>query len=776
MDSKQAEEFGSFRFPRNKDWLNLDVLYVADQPEKEAFKAKNLKAGKFCKSFLQICHQTKLKFRNRWLAIHGTEPPPFKEGFAFVSPTWLGAKPKHDDLIREGQELIQLIVQRYNPKVIVALGKNASKILGVDRPTKKARARLFSIHLLGQSFKLLPTYGFSDLNRSKFRYETHVRLDLMRAYKEVHTGNADPDVLKSETALHRHYRTLEQVRAFHQWFKASGIKKISIDFETTGLKYFSPDERIIMACFGFGNKMAATVLLDHRLHPEPENLPEIWEIIKEILEDPTVLKVNHNIKFDYQMAAKKGINMSPIIWCTQCAEHLLYEEKEDAYNLDAMTSEYYPQFENYKKMVDPIGKEAGRVEDKIKQLAGLYKREIASWSSQKDTWAEKTARDFDEACYAEELEMYNRDRVRLQHNVSEWQLQVEIWQKSDKKARGKKPVKPKMTRKKPVKPKFEFKKPKKPEELKELEGQLARLRTARKEQTFEDIDLDVLEFYGGLDGDITLRIQESQETIMYQENEWYIENLTNFYLQYQNIPLPQGYARPDPSTIGTPEYRAAIQAILRKVYPSTLQLMAETVRFMPETIGDMEFRGAHIDQDRLKEIDRDMLKLSIEAEETLKKHAQRSDLNVNSDDEMRALLNVYQFEKILKDKNLPTNYTEKTGKLSLAAEYLEQWEETFRELNNPCGEIFRALLNHRKAHRCRETYLGNYVKLSAVDGKIHTSFFIFGTSGARLSSGDPNLQNVPKKSNMLGYNLKDLFIPTCIEGDTHVNRTDTTNH
>jgi DNA polymerase I-like protein with 3'-5' exonuclease and polymerase domains len=67
------------------------------------------------------------------------------------------------------------------------------------------------------------------------------------------------------------------------------------------------------------------------------------------------------------------------------------------------------------------------------------------------------------------------------------------------------------------------------------------------------------------------------------------------------------------------------------------------------------------------------------------------------------------------------------------------------------------LLNHRELSKLYSTYiLGIYEKLST-DAVIHTSFLLHGTVTGRLSSREPNLQNIPRSTT--STDIKKMFIP-----------------
>jgi len=73
--------------------------------------------------------------------------------------------------------------------------------------------------------------------------------------------------------------------------------------------------------------------------------------------------------------------------------------------------------------------------------------------------------------------------------------------------------------------------------------------------------------------------------------------------------------------------------------------------------------------------------------------------------------------------------------------------------------IIPFLLEYREVHKLYSTYIEPLLKLSREDeyGRIHTSFVQTGTATGRLSSKNPNLQNIPARSD-LGLRIREAFI------------------
>ncbi|MFR4560948.1 MAG: DNA polymerase I, partial [Flavonifractor plautii] len=108
-----------------------------------------------------------------------------------------------------------------------------------------------------------------------------------------------------------------------------------------------------------------------------------------------------------------------------------------------------------------------------------------------------------------------------------------------------------------------------------------------------------------------------------------------------------------------------------------------------------------------------------------------------------------QFGRILFDKlGLPPVKKTKTG-YSTNADVLEKLRD-----KHP---IVEAVLDYRQLAKLKSTYVDGLTKVIAADGRIHTSFQNTVTATGRLSSTEPNLQNIPVRTE-LGAELRKMFV------------------
>ncbi len=117
------------------------------------------------------------------------------------------------------------------------------------------------------------------------------------------------------------------------------------------------------------------------------------------------------------------------------------------------------------------------------------------------------------------------------------------------------------------------------------------------------------------------------------------------------------------------------------------------------------------------------------------------EFNINSPKQLGKIL----FEKL----DLPVIKKTKTG-YSTNAEVLEALRDKH--------EIIEEILNYRQITKLQSTYIIGLMDVIDVDQKIHTSFNQTITTTGRLSSTEPNLQNIPIKY-PLGREIRKVFIP-----------------
>ncbi len=159
-------------------------------------------------------------------------------------------------------------------------------------------------------------------------------------------------------------------------------------------------------------------------------------------------------------------------------------------------------------------------------------------------------------------------------------------------------------------------------------------------------------------------------------------------------------------------------------------------------LAQMETAGFRVDIDGLKNYSELLGKLEHEAQERIYSFA-GEEFNVNSPKQLSEVL----FEKL----GIPApGKKTKTGGYSTNAEVLEKLR--------PYHPIIEEILEYRKVAKLKSTYADGLVKAADEDGRVRTNFKQTGTATGRLSSTEPNLQNIPIRTE-LGRELRRYFLP-----------------
>ena len=154
----------------------------------------------------------------------------------------------------------------------------------------------------------------------------------------------------------------------------------------------------------------------------------------------------------------------------------------------------------------------------------------------------------------------------------------------------------------------------------------------------------------------------------------------------------------------------------------------------------MEKEGFNIDHNMLKDL---QIKFREEIDRTQKEiyELAEEEFNINSPKQLGKIL----FEKM----DLPVIKKTKTG-YSTNAEVLEKLSDKH--------EIIPKIIYYRQITKLNSTYVEGLQNVIDEDGKIHSSFNQLVTTTGRLSSTEPNLQNIPIKYEM-GREIRKVFIP-----------------
>ncbi|HVR31350.1 MAG TPA: DNA polymerase I [Acidimicrobiia bacterium] len=172
-----------------------------------------------------------------------------------------------------------------------------------------------------------------------------------------------------------------------------------------------------------------------------------------------------------------------------------------------------------------------------------------------------------------------------------------------------------------------------------------------------------------------------------------------------------------------------------------LELFEEIELPLVAVLARMESAGIAVDRAYLEGLGDDLRIRLAELERKIHDHAGEP-FNVNSTDQLRMIL----FDRL----GLPVSKKTSTGKPSTDASVLEKLRD-----HHP---LVADLLEYREYEKLRSTYVDGYLPLVRSDGRIHTTFNQMAAATGRLSSEEPNLQNIPVRSES-GMTIRRAFVP-----------------
>ena len=174
-----------------------------------------------------------------------------------------------------------------------------------------------------------------------------------------------------------------------------------------------------------------------------------------------------------------------------------------------------------------------------------------------------------------------------------------------------------------------------------------------------------------------------------------------------------------------------------------LGALAEVEEPLVKVLIDMEREGVRINVDALKEYGRELDREILELEMAIREYS-GPDFNPDSPKQLGELL----FGKLALD----VSQTKKTATGAYSTD-----EKTLSKLVD-AHPVVRKVLDYRACTKLKSTYVDKLPQLIDEDGRVHTTYSQAFTETGRLSSANPNLQNIPIRTER-GRLIRKAFIP-----------------
>jgi DNA polymerase-1 len=193
---------------------------------------------------------------------------------------------------------------------------------------------------------------------------------------------------------------------------------------------------------------------------------------------------------------------------------------------------------------------------------------------------------------------------------------------------------------------------------------------------------------------------------------------------------------------GKKDLKEARVALIEEVkYKKLDQVFDEIEKPLIPIVKKMEEKGIVVDKEILHKLSVDNHKILAGLEKKIWEMA-GGEFNINSPKQMGEVL----FVKM----GLTVKNQKKTagGKVSTKESELEKMKDLHPVIN--------LILEYRELQKMLSTYIDNIPGMVAEDGRLHAKFLQTGTTTGRMSSIDPNLQNIPNKG-LLGMEVRKSF-------------------
>ena len=297
--------------------------------------------------------------------------------------------------------------------------------------------------------------------------------------------------------------------------------------------------------------------------------------------------------------------------------------------------------------------------------------------------------------------------------------------------------------------------------------------SAGTEVSAEELLEEIQELSGGQTKVSVMDLKETLKTLPLPENDRYFDASVAAYLlnplkndypyedlakDYAGLMIPSktdllGKESPVKAKQAKPEaflkyicYMAYIpwktrDRLLEELNNTGMQTLYDTIELpLVYTLSDMEKEGVHVDAEELKRYGEELAVQIAVLEKEIYEGAGET-FNINSPKQLGHIL----FEKL----EMPYGKKTKTG-YSTAADVLEKLAVEY--------PLVSKILEYRQLAKLKSTYADGLANFIEEDGRIHTNFQQTVTATGRLSSTDPNLQNIPIRME-LGRMIRKVFLP-----------------
>jgi uracil-DNA glycosylase family 4 len=637
------------------------------------------------------------------------------------------------DMVGQCSALLHMDVKRVSPDVILLLGADALRAFNYKEGIGSYRGNIYQETVAGVPVNIVPSYHPVALRKSPGLVPTF-RRDLGKALSVWANGVNPPKMdLRLPVTFSGIMAQLDELEKFLEGHdKRVGV---ALDTEATSLKPWEKEFRMIALSLAWDadNPKGLAFPVDHRKAKLTLNEREqICQRLTQILRDSgKVSLIAHNCKFDEKVVNMAyGLDLPPVVWDTMLGEHQIDEDKKGVYGLKQLTLDRFPGMGKYEaelhQHLDNLAHTRKAKYDKMvkRYIAKLVSVAVPFWEAigedQRMSLLSSWVSSGAIKKYSNnaiELSYKKRTKKQIENNTP-----TQLYKKCET-------ATAKLFASLPTEHL--------PEQIRHRVAQYTPNDSLLDKPTFEDVPIETMLYYAAIDAVVTLLICRDQRKDIQAEAQ------SLMHLQ-----------------------RTRLKGRLRNA-KSILHPFSNITMPLNRVLTDIEYQGVRLDRDKIKRYSHYLAGEIEKSEDNLFQQAGYR-FNPQSGPDLAKLL--------FDDLKLPVLKTSlKTNDPSTDKAVLNDLYE-----DHPIP-ILKELLMHRKLSKCKSTYLENWLERSAYDGRLHASFNTNGTATHRLSSSNPNLQNVMfylhgvadpdgatyEDGSPKPMNIKSVFLPDSDEYDLY---------
>ena len=620
-------------------------------------------------------------------------------------------------------------------EVVVVLGARAMAFMGIKGLYKHSRGSVKEVSFYGKKLKVLTTFSIAHIMKSPGIAQI-VTNDIMSAAKLVAGQELDnidvPNLLKGYDIpdnLEDAINVAEEYSSYSAPNKKPDNSMMALDFETNTLFAWNPEGRIIAISGAVAPGKAFSLYVDHKDSPYSFEsiIPWVWKI----LQSPHP-KTWWNYKFDYGMAKHvlvkqtlEAIELNPKLKDT--IESVVGRPIKDIFRNPVNNTRWDGMLAEHMLDEDKKGHYSLKevILSEFPSLAGYEKplHEQLDALSKSGHEAKLTSSLGNTPGLWGSLVDPSNNSIPLE--ITSIEAYVKALKAKSRKQKDPQ-IKGVMTSTVDM---LEARK----KYLKKLRATVTKyfnrerdhvvsnkkVDPKREEVTFEMVSTDIMMPYAAIDADLTYRLSVKQRVKAWKE---------------------------DPVKQKSLEDRACMLSLMDRHYiPVT------------ECLSDMQVEGVRIDQEYLTTSFQELFEKEVSAYTNL---VTKISSDLGRDPSSIVLNNPKDLGKILVScYGLPKIKETATGEISSSSDVMEIWGKQ--------NIIAKEILDYRAISKARSTYVSSIIELSSFDGRVHGNLHATGTATGRLSSSNPNLQNIPPV--LAGIPIKKAFLPTDTSADAAAN-------